>query len=315
VSGTRVDEVDARTAPGEILGRFAAVERACWPETNPGEPPRSVEEAVAFYRFQPTTHTSCFWLADGGTADVHVHGPTAAFLHVLVAPSTRGRGVGSALLDAVLDRCRELSVEAVHAQHSTAAGATFAARHGFVDGQRVVRSLLDLRRAELPEPSLPAGWTLVTWLARVPDEHLDALVQARAAMDDAPATADLEFPTWTAEDVRASEASLACREREMRLTVAMRDDGEIGAFTELRVSRGSTVGFTDDTGTVAAHRGRGLARAVKLESLRRLRDGHPELELVTTSNAEENAVMRHLNESIGFRPSAVQITATRALRR
>jgi GNAT superfamily N-acetyltransferase len=274
-----------------------------------------VPEVVAYYRFQPATHTSCFWLADGGTADLHVHGPTAAFLHVLVAPQHRRRGVGTALLAAGLARCDELGVEAVHTQHSSPAGAGFAARHGFVDGQHVVRSLLDLRAAELPEPSPPDGWMLVTWLARVPDEHLEAFVRARAAMDDAPATADLEYPTWTAHEVRASEESLASREREMRATVAMREDGEIGAFTELRVSRGSKVGFTDDTGTVAAHRGRGLARAVKLESLRRLRDDHPEVEVVTTSNAEENAVMRHLNESIGFAPSVVQITATRILRR
>jgi RimJ/RimL family protein N-acetyltransferase len=97
------------------------------------------------------------------------------------------------------------------------------------------------------------------------------------------------------------------------VTVALRDDGEIGAFTELRVSRGSTLGFTDDTGTVAAQRGRGLARAVKAESLRRLRDDHPEIDVVTTSNAEENAVMRHLNETLGFRPSAVEVTATLGL--
>jgi hypothetical protein len=91
----------------------------------------------------------------------------------------------------------------------------------------------------------------------------------------------------------------------MRLTVATNADGEIASFTELRVSRGSTLGFTDDTGTVAAQRGKGLARAVKFESLRRLRADHPEVDVVVTSNAEENGVMRWLNESIGFRPSIV----------
>jgi hypothetical protein len=88
--------------------------------------------------------------------------------------------------------------------------------------------------------------------------------------------------------------------------VATNADGEIASFTELRVSRGSTLGFTDDTGTVAAQRGKGLARAVKLESLRRLRADHAEVDVVTTSNAEENGVMRRLNESIGFRPSVVE---------
>jgi RimJ/RimL family protein N-acetyltransferase len=100
----------------------------------------------------------------------------------------------------------------------------------------------------------------------------------------------------------------------MRLTVAMDDTGEIAAFTELRHSAGSTLGFTDDTGTVAAHRGKGLARAVKLESLRWLRDDHPEIEVVTTSNAEENAVMRRLNESVGFRPTVVETVAALTIR-
>jgi hypothetical protein len=197
----------------------------------------------------------------------------------------------------------------VRGHHTTAAGAAFAASVGAVDEQRVVRSLLDLPGAELPEPPLPEGFRLVTWLGRVPDEHLVPYVRARAAMDDAPAPEGMDFPTWTAETVRASEQSLAKRKREMRLTVALDEQGGIGAFTELRVSRASTLGFTDDTGTVAARRGLGLARAVKLESLRRLRADHPEVDVVSTSNAEENAVMRHLNESIGFRPTAIETSA------
>jgi RimJ/RimL family protein N-acetyltransferase len=153
----------------------------------------------------------------------------------------------------------------------------------------------------------------VTWLGRVPDEHLAAYVLARLAMDDAPAPDEFDFPSATAEKVRASEESLERRNREMRLTVAMDEAREIGSFTELRVSRGSTLGFTDDTGTVAKHRGKGLARAVKVESLRRLRADHPEVAVVSTSNAEENAVMRRLNESVGFRPTLVETTAAVAL--
>ncbi len=305
-----VEEVDARTASDAVLDRFVAIEHACWPETDPGEPRRMPEEAAAYYRHQPTTHTSCHWLSGGGSALLTVHGPTAAFVRLRVTPSERRHGIGSALLSAVVARCRELDVQALHSSHTTPAGAAFAAHHGFVDGQRVVRSLLDLRAAELTEARPPEGWELVTWLGRVPDEHLAAFVVARSAMDDAPSSDELDFPTWTADQVRASEESLALRNREMRVTVAMRSSGEIGAFTELRVSRGSTLGFTDDTGTVAAHRGLGLARAVKRESLLLLRRDHPELELVTTSNAEENDVMRHINVSVGFRAAAVETMAT-----
>jgi RimJ/RimL family protein N-acetyltransferase len=147
-------------------------------------------------------------------------------------------------------------------------------------------------------------------LTRVPDAQLAAFVRARAAMDDAPGSEEIDFPTASAARVRASEDSLIERGREMRLTIAMHESGEIGAFTELRISSGSDVAFTDDTGTVSAHRGQGLARAVKIESLRRLRVDHPEVDVVTTMNAEENAAMRHINESVGFRAIATLTTAT-----
>ncbi|HEX5582700.1 GNAT family N-acetyltransferase [Gaiella sp.] len=309
----RIDEVDARTAPDEVLLAFHRIEETCRPELAPGEPGRSETDAIAFYRHQPTTHTSCHWLAGGGFAALYVHSPAAAFAHIKVLPDRRRAGIGAALLESVLQRCRELGVVALHAEHATSAGAAFAARRGARDGQRIVKSMLDLRRAALEAPQLSAGWELATWLRRVPDEHLDAFVVARRSMDDAPAPDEFDFPSATAERVRASEDSLAQRNREMRVTVAIRDDGEIGAFTELRLSKGSTSGFTDDTGTVAAHRGQGLARAVKVESLRKLRADHPEVEVVTTSNAEENAAMLHINRSVGFRPTVTVTTATLTL--
>jgi mycothiol synthase len=304
-----VEEIDARVASDAVLARFYALELECHDELSPGEPMRSSAEVVAFYRHQPTTHTSCHWLADGGSASLYVHGPRAAFLHLLVAPGVRRRGIGSVLLEQVLRRARELHVQALRGSYTTVAGAAFAAHSGAVAETRVVRSLLDLPAAELPEPRVPTGFLLLTWLGCVPAEHLPAYVDARTAMDDAPAAEGLDLPGWTAEDVRASEASLARRQREMRLTVAIDNDGAIGSFTELRVSRDSTLGFTDDTGTVAVRRGLGLARAVKIESLRRLRADHPEIRVVSTSNAEENSAMRRLNESLGFRTTTVATSA------
>jgi GNAT superfamily N-acetyltransferase len=308
-----VRELDARTAPDADLLAIHTIEQACIPEIVPGEPGRSADEAIAFMRFQPDTHESYNWLGDGGFASLYIHGSKATFLHLLVHPEERRAGLGAELLERAVARARERGCEVLHGHYATPAGAAFAARFGAVDGQREVRSLLRLSSAELPPPTLAAGWRLVTWLTRVPDEHLGAFVRARAAMDDAPGSEEIDYPTASAERVRASEDSLIERAREMRVTVAMRDDGEIGAFTELRVTRGAIVAVTDDTGTVAAHRGHGLARAVKLESLRRLHADHPAVEIVATMNAEENAVMRHINESVGFRPAATLTTATLTL--
>jgi len=309
----KIEEIDARSAPDDVLLRFHELELVCHEELESGEPWRTRDEGIAFHRHLPQDITIGHWLADGGIAVLWMHTPTATFCEVLIRPERRRQGLGTALLERVIERARELGVVTLRSDHETAAGAAFAARFGAVDEQRVVRSLLPLQTAELPEPRPADRFRLVNWLTRVPDEHVDAYVRARVAMDDAPAPEGMDFPTWDEGKIRASEESLVKRGREMRLTVAMAHDGEIGAFTELRHSSGSVLALTDDTGTVAEHRGKGLARAVKLESLRRLRDDHPEIEAVTTRNAEENAAMRGLNTSIGFRPTVVETTAALAV--
>ena len=308
-----IEEIDARTAPDEVLLRFHELELVCHEKLQSGQPWRTRDEGIAFHRHQPETVTTGHWLADGALAVLWMHAPTATFCEVLVHPDRRRNGIGTALLERVVGHCRELGVVTLRGEHMTPDGAAFCAHAGAVDEQRIVRSLLDLRAAMLPEPTVAEGFRLVNWLARIPDEHLAAYVQGRAAMDDAPAPDDMDFPSATAESVRATEESCARRKREMRVTVAMNETGEVAAFTDLRATRGSILGFTDDTVTVAAHRGKGLARAVKLESLRWLRDDHPEIEAVTTRNAEENAAMRALNTSIGFRPTVVETTAALAV--
>jgi len=313
VSSVRVDAVDAQTAPHETLLAIHEIERACLAEMVPGEPGRDAAEAIAFLRHPPATQRNYHWLAEGAaTASLFVHGPAAAFMVLYVAPGARRGGVGSTLLDGVLARCRALGVRRLYASHATDAGAAFARHVGAVDEQREVRSLLDLASARLPEPQVPAGWQLATWLRRVPDEYLASFARARAAMDDAPTPDGMEIPEPDPERIRASEESLAQRQRQMRLTVALRN-GEIGAFTELRLSRGAEAAFTDDTGTVSAHRGLGLATAVKLESLRRLRADQPEVWAVTTSNDETNAAMLAINRKLGFVPTATFTRAALAL--
>jgi mycothiol synthase len=307
----RIREVDASTAPDEELLAIHAIERACLLELIPDEPSRSADEAVAFYRHPPSNVTRHVWVWDDeGVANLVLHGPAAVFGEVLVTPSARRRGIGAALLEALLARARELDLKHVHGHHATPTGAAFCARAGAVDGQRDVRSLLRLADAVLPQPELPAGWSLVSWTRRAPDELVGSYARARSALDDAPTPDGMEFPVETTESLRDVEDALGRRGREGRVTVAVDPDGEVGSFTEVRLTPGSPLAFTEDTATVAAHRGQGLATAVKLESLRRLRAERPEVEVLTTMNAEDNRVMRRLNERIGFSIAATLTTAT-----
>jgi GNAT superfamily N-acetyltransferase/RimJ/RimL family protein N-acetyltransferase len=315
----RVREIDPAHAPLEDLLAVHEVEQACLPDLFPGEAGRSADEAVAYIRHAPAAHPRPRWLAELdeqviGTAVLFVHAPSLVYGQVLVRPESRRQGAGSALLDAMGEAARSLGVRSLFGHYATNAGAAFAAHAGAIEDQRDVRSVLDLRTAALPLPVLPEGWTLRSWVGRAPDALAESLVRARDAMRDAPSPGGQEEAEGTIEELRDLEETSARRGREMRITVALNRAEEVGAFTDLRVTPPSPDAATDDTATAAWARGQGLAVAVKLESLRLLRTDHPEVERVSTMNAEDNARMREINERIGFVPTVTLTTAVLTLR-
>ncbi|HEV7641048.1 MAG TPA: GNAT family N-acetyltransferase [Gaiellaceae bacterium] len=310
----QVREIDPPSAPVELVDALYALEVEAAGEMIPLEPARAHDVAVAFWRTPPSDQKRRHWIAevDGqvvGMAGLYVYGPAFVLAEVFVTSAHRRRGVGTAMLEAICAAAREAEITSFFADHATEGGAAFAAHHEAVDDQREVRSLLRLREAELPEPSLPDGHTLRSWIGSCPDELVDSYAVARAAMSDAPAPGGAELDDATVDSVRRAEETALRRGREIRVTVALDPTGSIVSFTDVRVTPGDTTVNTDDSGTVAHARGRGLARAVKLESLRRLRQDRPEVEIVITMNAEQNAAMRHINTTIGFVPTAT-LTAT-----
>ena len=204
--------------------------------------------------------------------------------------------------------CRELA-----GHHATPAGAAFAAAAGASDTRTDVRSLLDLPGAALDAPAVD-GYRLLSWIGAAPERLLAGYAVARNAINDAPASNELEQHVWTEETVRDEEAMLEQRGRQLRITVALDPGENVAAFTELRISpEPGAVASTEDTATVAAHRGRGLAGWVKAESLRRLRADRPDVRLVTTTNAAGNEPILALNRRLGFERVAVATTASVAL--
>jgi len=306
----RVEEIDARTAPDELLLALHEVEEACSHE----RPFRDPSLSLAYYRHW-SDGIRRRWLAwDGdkvaGGAVLMVPAPTFVVADVLVRPEARRRGVGTALLGAVKDAAREEGVASFFGHHHEEAGAAFARAAGAVDDQCDVAAALPLREVELPEPRLPAGWRLRSWTGPAPEELVESYARARGAIDDAPAPGGATLDPIDVAWVRAMEQTAADRGREVRATIALDERGEVGAFTDVRVSAPpSPIATTDDTATVPWARRRGLAYAVKLESLRALRDARPDVEIVRTLNAEHNTAMRAVNAKLGFVPTAVLTTS------
>ena len=302
--------LDVAGAPGDVLDRVYEVMALCHAEAGPEAPFRSRAEVEAFLRHPPEFETREFWIAesDGDCVGFGLlaagSGTPTARADVLVHPNRRRSGHGSALLEAVRRRATTLSARVLIGGHGTEAGSRFAAAAGAIDKQREVESLLRLPLAVAVDP-VP-GYGLRSWVGATPADLLNSFAHAREAINDAPRAADEELAVWDAARVRALEAALERRDRDARVTVALDEQDEVVAFTELRLARtsGATV-TTEDTAVLREHRRQGLGRWVKGESLRRLQEDRPDVTRVTTLNAEGNRAMRGLNEALGFRPVAV----------
>jgi mycothiol synthase len=301
----RVRELEATTAPLHELEAVHAVEVAC----AVGDVLFTPAEAIAFMRVVPELGQRRRWVAEddgvvvGAGVLFRAPGCASAWVDVLVAPDARRRRIGRALLA----EARAAAPDCVLlGEHATADGAAFARAVGAVGDTRRVRSVLALPSAPLPPAAPPVGYRLCSWVGAAPDDLVESYARARNAINDAPLADGEEPDTWDVARVRDNEATLARRSRQSRVTVVLDAAGDVVAFTDLRVSPPPTrYALTDDTAVVSAHRRRGLARAVKTESLALLRAERPDIGFVATTNAEDNTAMLALNGELGFRPSSV----------
>lgn len=155
------------------------------------------------------------------------------------------------------------------------------------------------RLAELPHP----GYRLTAWEGAVPPELARSYADSRRAMDDMPME-DTDYGTvvWDVDRVLAAAEAVAGR-GDLLHTVAVLDtaDGSVVGFSEL-VAPGDGRGDAQHYGTAVLpeHRGRGLGRWMKAESIRRARRHHPGLTGLVTDTATGNTPMLAINDELGY---------------
>ncbi|MER7991100.1 GNAT family N-acetyltransferase [Streptomyces noursei] len=235
-----------------------------------------------------------------------------AELALHVHPVERRKSVGSRLLDAAVATAREHDRRSVIAQAEAGSpGDRFLAARGF-------RKVLTLRYTRLPLAEVDAtalteiverphpGYRLVSWRGTVPDHLLQTFVAARHAMDDMPMDdTDYGTVTWDEDRVRAAARAVERRGDLLHTVVAVdARDGSVAGFTELVVPGGGTGdGQHYGTGVLPEHRGHGLGRWMKAESIRQALEDHPDLAGLRTDTADGNAPMRRINDTLGYAPT------------
>jgi GNAT superfamily N-acetyltransferase len=262
------------------------------------------------------------WVAEGATAGgiagwYHLRLPDQenldwGWLSMAVHPASRRGGVGSALL-------RHAAMRAAYHGRSAlrgsvlqgTAGAAFAARVGATAG------LVDARRVlvvgEIPAGHLAslreqatraaAGYTLVSWEGRTPDQCLAGFAEVLNAANDMPHDPGQEEEIWDARRVREQvDDARELRGRHIYTVAAVHAaSGEMAAITDVEADPESPGwGYQLLTAVTRPHRGHRLGLLVKTAMLDWLAVAEPQLERIITGNAAVNQHMISINQQLGY---------------
>jgi GNAT superfamily N-acetyltransferase/RimJ/RimL family protein N-acetyltransferase len=241
-----------------------------------------------------------------------------AMLELAVPPQWRGRGVGQALLAYATEQARTAGRSRLLAEVFVPCdvdpagwpGARFAERHGFTNRNteilRVMRLPIPPARmaaleAEVAERT--AGYTFVSWSGACPAEYAEQYATLKGLLMAEAPTGDLDYEPedWDVDRLRDEERRAVMQGRTVYTTVAIAPDGSLAGHTQLAVSvHDPRRAYQWDTLVVAAHRGHRLGLAVKLANLQAMTAAEPQVERVTTWNAQQNGPMIAVNEAMGF---------------
>ncbi|HWI42837.1 MAG TPA: GNAT family N-acetyltransferase [Nocardioides sp.] len=249
----------------------------------------------------------------------------AAWTRVQVHPDHRRRGIGTALLDVVLEEVGRRGRTTVGGDAWAADSASaFTGRHGFEAKNANVNRRQFLADVDWPRLqqeydaalAAAADYELERWPAPTPEGRLDELAVMASAINDAPrGDLDLEDEVFTADRMRAYEGAQAGHDHRLyRVVVRHRPSGELAGHTVVAVSADDPAwGEQHDTSVVRAHRGHRLGLLLKAELLHWLREVEPQLETVDTWNAESNSHMIGVNELLGYRVMGREVSYQRKL--
>ncbi|MEV8096243.1 GNAT family N-acetyltransferase [Kitasatospora sp. NPDC085879] len=232
--------------------------------------------------------------------------PGHGFARVHVAPGHRGRGAGTALLAATEEALAAEDVRHAHCWvDDEPAAHAFAAAHGYTRGRIAYFGARDLTAPVPPRPAGPPGIELRTGADYLDDPHPLYLVDVEGTRDE-PGDVDLAdqgYASWLDEIWHRPDL-------DRELTTVVVADGRPVGFSAAQTD-GEGRYWSSFTTTVRAHRGRGLAKLAKADSLHRARAAG--ITAAYTHNDGDNAPMLAVNDWLGYRRFAAEWKYSREL--
>ncbi|GAA2624489.1 GNAT family N-acetyltransferase [Streptomyces vastus] len=233
--------------------------------------------------------------------------PGQGYLNVYVHPEHERRGAGSLLVRTAEEHLAALGATKLFAFVTDApANRAFAEKHGYRASRSAHFLRLDLAHATLPpRRPLPPDVEFRTG-ADFADDPRPLFALDAETLADEPSDIAHEFTDYEAWLRETWHHPLLSHE----LTSVVVADGRPAAFSAARTDGGTRYG-TVMTGTARAHRGRGLAKLAKNDSLHRARAaGYTE---AFTGNDAGNGPMLAINKWFGYEICATEVHHVREL--
>jgi mycothiol synthase len=217
------------------------------------------------------------------------------FSDATVVPTARRQGVGTALLQAVSARARELGAEGLQGEvrEDDEVSIRFVEKRGFVEIERQKEVILDLTRTAVQEPRVPEGIAIVSRAER-PDLERGEYELSQHAVRDIPgldSTVEETFEEWRAFKIERPGV-------DPELCFLALAGEELVGSAEIVVISGTA--YHGLTAVARDWRGRGIAEALKRTQIEAA--GRRGFAKLVTESQQDNAPMRRLNEKLGYEP-------------
>jgi mycothiol synthase len=216
-----------------------------------------------------------------------------------VLDAHRGRGLGSELYSRVSSAAEAAGKTALHVlvTEPSPEGLGWLERRGFREWERTRRVELDLADVAAASPDVPAGIEIVT-LALRPDLMPAIHGVAREAFADMPGSEEAHsagsYDEWIARSVAPPGVP-----RDAFFAALV--DGQVAGYASLEIPGAHPhIAWHDMTAVARAHRGRGVATALKRATIAWAKAAG--LERLRTENNVENGPMRAVNARLGYTP-------------
>lgn len=243
-----------------------------------------------------------------------------AELSIHVLPAHRRRRIGRLLFDEVDRRRRAtgrttLLAELLLSQadaiaDAPAPGMAFCTALGFVSVHEEEHLALPLpvdagRMDALRRET--AGYEIVSWRARCPEELRAAYCRMRTQMEQDVPAGEVEHSARVIDEerLRSQEERMAPLYHQIVSAARRTHDGEMAGYSLLFLPRDSLDVLQDDTLVMPDHRGHGLGMQLKLATLDVVTSEHPDRVLMHTWTDASNAAMYRTNAAFGYTTAEV----------